>query len=257
MKNLLRHELFKLKKSKVIYIVLAIAVIVSYVWAEIVVAFAAEDYAATGSESLRIVANMAQFMFIMLSVIISSIVVADYEKGIKRNIVMSGHSRTKIYICKYIISFFAAILLFTTAVIVCLVVTLRYNGWGSISFCHFILMYLQMLLQYAAMVAIIFFISDVTRGSAAAIGANICLILFLFFMTNLVFTSVGADGETITSTSKFLDFVGDMYPGVLSQRVTMPDLSVLKIVQYICTAIVTFTAVFIGGAYIFNKRDLK
>lgn len=257
MKNILGHELFKLKKSKTIYIVFAITVIVSYVWAEIVVAFAAEDFAATGSESLRIVADMAQILFVMLSVVISSFAVADYEKGLKRNIVMSGHSRTKIYLCKYIISFIAATLLLTTAVIMCLVVTLRYNGWGSINFVRFVLVYLQMLLQYAAMVAVILFIADLARNSAAAIGANICLILFLFFISNLVFTHLGADGETITSTSKFLDFIGDIYVGVLSQRVAMPDLSIWKIVQYIATAVCTFIAAFMGGAYLFGKRDLK
>jgi len=257
MKHLLTHELYRLKTNKLMYTVLASVIVVGAFWAEIVIAFAHEDFTPSGSNSLRLVAHMSRAIFVIMAIAISSLAVKDYQKGVIRNIVISGHSRIKIYLSKYIVALLVTFIIFTLTVIICLMATMRTHGWGNGNVGIFILMYLQMFLQYAAVTAIMLFIADLIRNSTGAIGANIALMLILIFISSIVFVKTGADGETINTTNGFIDFIGNMYAGTLAGRVAIRGLSIWKILQYLGTAIATIAVTLLGGVYLFNKRDLK
>lgn len=257
MKNLLAHELFKLKKNKTMYIVFFLAFAFSLILAVLTIAVPEEiGGKITGSEGLSLAVGGNQLWFIMCAVIISSIVVTEYQRGIIRNTVMSGNQRYKIYLTKYIVSIVSAIVMFTMVVIVSTVAASIANGWGDITVGKFILMYLHVLLQYAAVIAVILLIADLTRSPGAALGTNIALIL-VFSLIGEFGIRIEVNGEVITKGNKVLEFIGDLYVGILSQRAAMANLTTAKIIQYICTAICTLIAAFMGGVFLFNKRDLK
>jgi len=255
--NLLGHEFFKLKKNRTVHIVFVLTVVISIALALLLI-FMPEELGGNmkGSDSLAVAAEGVQIWFIMIAVIVSSIVVAEYGKGQIRNMVMSGHSRCKIFFIKYIVSLVAALVLFTTTVVISGGVVTIINGWGSIGFGEFIGMYSHMLLQIAAVTAIIVLIADLTRSTGAALGANIALVL-IFTLISSFGIRVEIDGEVIIKGNKILEFIGDMYVGVLAIRAATPGLSTVKIMRYICTAVVTLVVALFGGAFLFTKRDLK
>lgn len=258
MKNLLYHEFFKLKKNKTAYIVFLLSIAFSIFVAVIAIVMPEEiGGTITGSDGLSMAVDGNQLWFIMCAILVSSFVVTEYQRGIIRNTVMCGHQRYKIYLTKYIISLITAIVLFTTIVIINVIVASTANGWGDIGIGKFILMYLHVLLQYAAVIAVILLIADLTRSTGAALGANIGLIMLFSIIGSLGIKVIGPDGEVLTKGNKILEFIGDLYVGILSTRAATPDLTTIKIIQYICTAVCTFVAAFMGGVYLFNKRDLK
>lgn len=258
MSKLFKHEFFKLFRNRTVHIVFLITVVLSAGIALLMV-FMPESISGgvSGSETLSMAVGGNDVWLIMCAVIVSSIVVAEYHRGIIRNMVMSGHSRCKIYLAKYIVSLVTAIALFTTVVLVTLPILSIANGWGdAVSVGTFLLMYLHILLQYAAVIAIILLIADLTRSTGAALGANIGLILVFTIIGSLGIT-VEVDGEVVMAGNRVLEFIGDLYVGVLSTRAATPDLTTAKIIQYILTAIGTLAIALFGGMFLFKKRDLK
>jgi len=257
--SLLRHEFFKLFRNRAVQIVFIIAVLLS-IGMTILMLFIPEELlggALSGSGSIGIAAEGSEVWLILCAVIVSSIVVTEYNRGQIRNMVMSGHSRIKIFFAKYIVCLVSAVALFTVIVLVGLPITTIANGWGDdATVLQFIGMFFHVLLQYAAVTALILFIADLTRSTGAALGANIGLIL-IFIIIGSLGVRVEIDGEVIVAGNRVLEFIGDLYVGVLAMRVATPDLTAIKIIQYIATAVVTTAIALIGGAFLFKRRDLK
>lgn len=259
MKDLLKHELFKLKRNKAFYIVLAITLFIGFMVANVVARayqFAGSGAAVSASRSLIIVATCNEILFTLCAVMVASLIVTEFQRGVIRNMVMSGHSRFKIYLTKYIATLLAGTILLVTIVILSIVATFFANGWGPLSFGKFILMFLHMWLQYAAVISITLFFATITRSTAATICINIGLLLLFSFIGSLALTSTATDASA-QRVAKVVEFIGDLYPGILAQKATIISLTTQKVVQYVCTAVLLILASFVGGAILFERSDIK
>jgi len=257
--NLLGHELFKLRKNRSLYIVLTLSLLLAFFMASMFASLA--DGGLTGNQALVLAGVATEVWIIMTAVVITSFVVAEYQKGQIRNLVMSGHSRISIYLAKYITALIVGLGLLTAVVLLITGVATYVNGWNNpevlfeLSFLGFLSMYLQLAVLYAAIIAVILFIADLTQSTAAAIGANIGLML-VFTLLASVGTYLAATGGA-TEDPHIFNRVSELYVGFLTTRIIDADLGTAKMVQYMCTALITAILALVGGALLFRRRDLK
>lgn len=262
MKNLFRHEIFKLLKSKSFWVVLIVAASVSLFIAIIMQSVGGTtvelgDGETTtmaftkGAEGLMFAASDASVMIVFISILVSGIFCSEYQKGIIRNLVTSGAPRWKIYITKLILCTVASLILLVVMTVIFTGFCTVFNGFGSVNFGKLMLSLLTIVIHVVAISALIVFIADLTKSTGATIGISIGI--YLLFTIIIQIVGISATGTWL----KVVEFFSDIHPGKGMEVATNLDISIARYIRLIIMAICS-TAVFtFGGMFLFKKRDLK
>jgi len=260
MNRLLKHEFFKLFRSKGVLVAVGISFLLTIALTALFnvlgVGFGSFE-TNFGISNAYLSSTWSMFAI----VIIISIVVSDHSRGIVRNMVLAGYSRYKVYLSKYIVCIVLAIVmaLFSTLVFTFFADSSMSFGIGfePIKLFYGVLL---TLLQTIAYVTIAFFIAYMTRN----IGASIGIILGLSAVFGVL--QMVATIPTLTDTaSKVIQFIGELYAGTLLQKMTnivvMVDSEALaatsEAIKYILICIITIALFLIAGILKFKKTNLK
>ncbi|MCL2599093.1 MAG: ABC transporter permease [Firmicutes bacterium] len=211
MGKLLRHEFYKFFTSKASYIIFGIPIVMMIALAAIGVPFRGQEM------MVMFFGAMSGFWSLFLVIFISQNVSTDYGKGIVRNMIMSGHTRNKVYFAKLILCVVVSVVV---VVLMSLIVAFCnrvgiVQGLGFESFLieqdKFWVFMGLILLSIVAFVVFIFAMANLTKSIGATIG--IAIGASILFPLLPVFGSL-ANSNTVI---QILDFVSKLYVGSLFQ----------------------------------------
>ena len=259
--RLLKHEVFKLRKSKVLWIVLLLGVALGLLFGIIMQAVGGTSVdmgpgmeamvipKATGAYGMQLAAS--DLLVILASVLIAAIVCAEYQRNTIRNIAACGVPRWQIYTVKLIVCAAATLALFFVILGTLTGFLSVLNGFGDVGFGKYTLTLLNVVLQVVALSVVTTFIADLTRSTGATIGISIGMVSV--FMGLVTIVSMAVSGTLLTA----VEFIGELYPGYGMYKAAEFDLSAGKALRLLAMGICSTVIFTFGGIFLFTKRDLK
>lgn len=281
MLNLIRSDIFKLKKAKYFWILLIINILlavgtvclldftyklaVDSMEAQLSQEQAALDDAGmnvsvegipTGHDQLSTSSQMLTFFAgnttLLMAVLISLFVGSEFNNGTVKIIASRNYSRLKIYLSKLFVGILASVLFTLVFVLAATLTATALWGFGDVSGSYASQLLLKGALELllgASYVSLFVMFSFLIRQSGGSLAANICFLEF----TSLVVT-LGAMlihhflGRTVTLS----DYLPDMCMTALTQN---PDRNTLlrAALVGVCFLLVPTLV----GAANFRKRDIK
>jgi len=189
MGQLLKHEFFKLVKSKgfKVTFIIAVAIAVSEALLFTSLANTLENVAGdnilelTGKTSLKLYASTVFYVLLLITIAITAIIVGDHQKGIVRNMLLSGHPRAKIFTARWIVVMFITfVFIAATYVISIIPPTIRF-GWQSsaISDTEYLQKLLHMFFQAFAFGTFVLFVASSIKSIGGTIGTMLGLMIVL------------------------------------------------------------------------------
>ena len=201
--NLLRGEFYKLIHNKCFYICCMVVLIGAF---SMYGMFSLADAVQNGemqSENLVVttegatvwdemdVFSIAKSLFASVGEIIVAIYIAitlfgDYANGAIKNVVGKGYERTGVFLSKFLMGAFGAVVIeivLALGVLLCELVVLkgeRLSGAVLADYCGFVGM---QLLFVVALAGIMFFINQLCRNLGLGIAISVCLIMFSSLIT--------------------------------------------------------------------------
>lgn len=262
MKNLLKSDFYKLKKSKAFYILLAVSAAFA-----LVMAFALQGGASMARSGdpdiqniVRMKSNFGGAWFIgqslsngihalIIAIFVSIFVAGEFNYGTMKNIVSKGFNRVQIYFAKFITSAVAAIIMLVAYMAVgCIAGTIMwgFDPNGIASFGNLITLFLDQALLILAYTAVFVFVAMSLRSNGASIGVNICVVM-------LVATLLQAVSLLFGGSVNLADF---WISGNLSKLATLSPAG-SDVTRGVIVAVVYAVAATLAGSALFKKQDIK
>lgn len=257
MKNIIASELYKIRKSKLIYILFGIVLILVLVSAALMVflnsaglpeemGVAKELSGLTGLSTCLADSTI----FLVLAIFVSITTLNDFNSGCIRQIISKGTSRTKYIVGKYFAMSIVGILLmlfnmvcyFTAYSIIGGKTGLA--GMDSELLRHLLLMLAGTVTFVLSYTAIIEFVSVLLRKTSSALVVSILLSTIV--------------GSTIQILSIFMENATLLNYWLTTMLINFGDFTVPVSTKLIYLAVMGGSAVVftIGNALVFNKRDI-
>lgn len=265
MTKLLRHEFYKLLRSTGVWITSCICIIIA-IGMGIILRFVIGQtgflYTSLDVTFAFVASMFSQIWMLFIVIIIVSIVSADYQKGIIRNMVLSGHSRSKVYFSKYIVCMIYAFVL----LLICVAASLFIGSTQieiSVEPMNFVYSLLMFFFQAIAYSTTAFFIGYAVHSTGASIG----IVIGLYMLFNIL-SGISAIPVLNETAQKTITFISELYTGNLVSTASVGILGVnimdmsgklsdAKLIQYILTAAVTIVLLLTIGVMRFKKVNLK
>lgn len=273
--NLLRGEIYKLFRSKCLYIcsiVSVVFVLLIYGMFSLAAAMQVGEvenglygmvYVEDDTQEIATVWDdmsvtvIVQMMFSSVGILIVTIfasifVFAEYANGAVKNVVGKGYSRWKVFTSKYISTVVGGVIIESVmlmAVLLCevLIVSVdRLNANLLLEICVYV--GLQLLLAVAFM-GIIVMISQISRNLGAGIAIGVCMIMFSSFIT--------AGLNAVLTYFKIKVNVCDYWLLDLISSCPVTDIDSSFLIRTITCAIVWFVVAYGMGGLHFRKVDVK
>lgn len=258
MMNLIRAEFFKLKKEKNIYIVLLIIILLFFIMSQF-----AHDYIViglknvlgtnrvnlnSGSNIINEILKSADILMLLFLPIISSVLMTDFSVGTIKNNVISGYSRSKIYLSKLIVCSITCILIVLFYVISAFFMNIIKNGYDGALNINLILNTIKIIVIqipiYIGIISTAFMIGVLTQNKTVVIT----IYLLYQFVIEILFMALGDKVNNIMQYEPIsnLDKVAHIETNALSNNLS-----------FIAIGLVMLTiTIFIGLAKI-NNMDIK
>ncbi len=281
MLNLIRSDLFKLRKAKYFWVLLVINILLAVgtvclldftyklardsMEAQLTQEQAALDDAGmnvsvegipTGHNELSASGQMLTFFAgnttLLMAVLISLFVGSEFNNGTVKIIASRNYSRLKIYLSKLLVGILASVLFTLVFVLAATLTATALWGFGDVSG-SFVPQLLQRgvleLLLGASYVSIFVMFSILIRQNGGSLAANIC---FLEFTSLVVTLGEMLIHHFLDRSVTLSDYLPDMCMTALTQN---PDMSTLlrSALVGICFLLVPALV----GAGSFRKRDIK
>ena len=281
MLNLIRSDLFKLRKAKYFWVLLVINILLAVgtvclldftyklagdsMEAQLTQEQAALDDAGmnvsvegipTGHNELSASSQMLTFFAgnttLLMAVLISLFVGSEFNNGTVKIIASRNYSRLKIYLSKLLVGILASVLFTLVFVLAATLTATALWGFGDVSG-SFVPQLLQRgvleLLLGASYVSIFVMFSILIRQNGGSLAANIC---FLEFTSLVVTLGEMLIHHFLDRSVTLSDYLPDMCMTALTQN---PDMSTLlrSALVGICFLLVPALV----GAGSFRKRDIK
>ena len=210
--NLLSSELYKLRKSKsflVSGILSAVFVLFLYVFYALAVGGMLNMPGAEGEAILESVPNQGILeilrqtyansnAIIFVTIFVCLFVLGDYSGGAIKNLVGKGARREEIFLAKFLVTEFGAVVLYLVAALTVLLGGIAFQGTEQLTGAFFesFLSYLSMQILYlTAYTAIITTVCEMTRNTAGILISILGIMLFstiLFEGIDLALSALGA-----------------------------------------------------------------
>ena len=304
MKNIFKAFLFKLKKDlsfRIIGIIgLALAVLLPTILflIDLGISQLNDDgkithMLCTGQSLLVSSWSPTQNFGLAIPITLITLTVLEFTNGTIRNKVISGYSKTKIYLGLYFTGLLYTLALISVYVLVCFGLGCAFGGFnprgelfslsslggGSITPDFLWKVIFLSLLAYVVIATMTIFFSTLFRNIGPSIPVVIILIVMCSGLASIsqVLSLFGSDTEEATSMAKLLSGVGsflkainpihsilvfdsttttEMINGQLESTTTM-GISWTSFWTQIANNLVYIAAFFTGGLFIFRKRDIK
>lgn len=190
---------------------------------------------------------------ILMAVFISLFVGGEFTYGTIKNLASKNYSRTKIYCSKLIVSIAASLFLTVLSVGSATLVGTALWGFGDVSSemaGNLIAGSLIELLLITAFASLFVMFSMLVRQNGGSLAVNICTLEFvsLFVMIGEMVIKKVFD-KTVTLSNYLLS--------TNMNQIAMQELTGKQITRSILVAVVFLTATAAIGLYTFNKRDIK
>ena len=283
MKNILKAELFKLKKRTSTWVCLCVLLGFALFYIGLYTLIRRLEGVGTGgirlfnvnaSITIEVLSNSFLLLTILLSVLISVIYAGERRRGVLRNSLYAGVPRYKVFLSKYIACVFMTVFAYTALTLLYMFAFGLMGGWGAASAGRFIGFWFLMLLQATAVSTLVFMLSIATKSTGATIGIVIGMVFFFNILSSIA--SFGTMMSIVGGSNTFfrvleeinLLFAGSQIGIIGSQQGfslfgdlmfdgLTTTLSDLRLLQSIMVGIITLTASLAGAMAIFCKQDQK
>lgn len=274
MRKLLRSNFIRLRNTLSFGLVLAFLLL----WNAIML-FSTYDVMTTSGSPLAVDSTLFTFLFIIgiaLSILIGLFVGTDYNDGTIRNKIITGQSRTNIYMANFITSAAAGLILCIWGLAVNLAIGIPLFGIPKIPWPFLGSLFLDAVLASIAYAAIFNLISMLCSNKSHTVILCILTALVLFFLAIFLYSALSqpemyeaaviTDGEThiemmpnpgyLTGIKREIyQFFMDFLPG--GQCAQIANLEVAHPVRMgIYSIIITSVSTFLGIFY-FRRKDIK
>lgn len=274
--KLLSTAFARLRRNKVFWL----AVLVSFAVSAVNILNSCRHY---DPEIISEINNLDHYYFDiipMLSIVFAAFtglfLGTEYSDGVIRNKIISGHTRSNIYLSDFIVTFFASLCMLI-AVLAGGLVGIPTFGWLKMPTGQFILYIVICVMFTAALSAIFTFIGMLISNKAASAVLSILLSLGLILVASVIFNALGepemSSGAIITmdgiqmmephpnpryiggTLRKVFQFIIDFLP--TGQGIQMANSEIASPVQMILYSVFITFGVSAGGIFTFRKKNLK
>lgn len=195
---------------------------------------------------------------IFIALIINLINTKDYSQGTIRNFMVSGESRTTIYLTKAIITSIATIIFIGISIIVVTLASTIVTGWSttfaSIDLLEFLGRSLLVILIYIAFSTIITFFAHLFQSSGKVIAITLVICFVFQILYGLYTYNLYISGG---SGSVFLEIITKIFVPVHLAGVTSLGGELNDILFAVLASVLTILLFTILGILKFKQRDLK
>lgn len=265
MKNLLKHEFFKLFYSKGFTVLLIVVGALSLLYGGVLIFSASvlSDLSGEGIPGGEIIgmfisgktATLLFFMdvgnlSIIVGVIVAMIIVSDFRNDTIKNTAMYRYTRQSIFLAKMITQAVAIFIILFVNVAILIIMFMLYSGWGeaftlSSLWENVIKIFLMGLLLSFAIAAFCNMFAFMTKSTALVITA-----VFLLSFISTIFLIIYAANQT-----PFWEFIYKiLYSSVLTNYITEPETQ--NLVYYIASISILFFPCMTLSFLKFQKQEL-
>jgi len=246
MLNLLKCEFYKLKRSKIFYI-LIILTIIEGVMAVFLYAPLRNDF---GKNGMLFMFSSEEFTGQIIFLGIFTIYVTnEFKSGYIKNIISYGHKRRDVVLSKSIVFSTAAIIISLMLPITVTVIETVMNGYGEIfnfkAFAFILRVTLIIMISYVVMASIAVLISFIFRNIIAPMA-----IFYLLDMANRFSSAFSLRSNDFRYLYQKTIFY---IPNIATSNV----ISISQMVQVVFHALVVIAFSILFSIYAFNKADIK
>lgn len=247
MPNLIKNEFYKLRRSKLFYFSIILALLQNVV----IYAFSEHLKIAGGKETLTymlfIQGSLA--LDIIIGAFAADFIVSEFYYGYIKNLIAYGHKRILIFISKTIAFETATIIISFICPIAMTIINTARNGYGEVftysSLVSLIgLLLLMMLIQIA--VGSIYVLAAFASRNTYITVAIVIGVDFINRVLNVIFVR-----------NKSIEWIIDKLilsqPGIISSD----KVAALDYIQAAAVAVITILICVSAGIYAFNKADIK
>lgn len=281
MLNLIRSDMYKLKKAKSFWICVIISIALSVLMTIVIdltykMIDDSQSQASVSDETMQengmnisigntpltyddlsgsrmLLTNFGSDASILIAIFISLFVSGEFTYGTIKNLASKNCSRTQIYLSKLMISIGSAIFLTLLSVAISTLAGTALWGFGEVSSSgakSLVIGSLIELLLITAFASLFVMVSMVVRQNGVAIAANFCILQFVSLLVMLGEMAIKKIFDKTVTLSNYL--ISTNMNQVATQELTQKLItrSILVAISFIAVT----TAI---GIISFNKRDIK
>jgi len=270
MKNILKAELFKLRKSKgalictiILFGYMLLMALIFLGVRSVLMGFGGAGGAVMGitgytaSSALGFFANDLQIVLILVCVVVCGFYAGEYTNGLIRNSLTVGVSRTRVFFSKFIMAMAVAAAAYCAVTFIYMGVYGIVGGWGDVAFWKFLCFWALNLLQFTATVSLVFFFSVLTKSTGATIGITIGLTFFFSILSFIALIGQAFDNAFLNFLSELSMLFSGAQVSVVANMTASNDVEVWRVIESVLVGLVTFGACTAGGWALFQRQDQK
>ena len=246
MHNLIKIELYKLKTSKIFYLLLGVSMLQSVV----VYLYSQTFTKLTGLKSIDFMIGMQTGLaqYILMGVLASDYIVTEFSSGYIKNLVSYGHSRKNIFISKSITYYMAVLLMSFLPVAVMTIINTTANGLGAANSTNTIIYILNNML----LIAFVYIAISSTCILVAFTTKNVNATIVITFMLDMFNRVLNVMSVQIKGTAPIYQLSVFSAPGVI----LMDNVSKATVLHMMMLALFTLIVAITLSLYLFCKRDI-
>ncbi|MGL5084990.1 MAG: ABC transporter permease [Clostridium sp.] len=240
--NLLKTDLYKLRKSTLFYALVIFMIIMAVVMIAI-----NSSLDMQGKDALSFSIQFTQTMVGIIPLTFGMSIVKDFTSGYIKDSVAYGYSRTKIFLSNVIAFSIGLVIITLIFPILYTVITTVVNGYGEVLTKDTIFNILRMLfltiLIIVAIATLAALIAFATRSNA--------MVLLSILVVNFIVNA----GSMVTNK-----IIKDIYENMIFYQInliSLPDISNSQIIKVVMVSVLTILASILAGVYLFEKIDIK
>lgn len=257
MDNLLKSELFKLRKNRSFWtlIVIIISMAAAFVILNYIDASIEGEQQATGLDYLRQANGGNSYMIKLgLSILAGFFIASEYSTGVMKTIASSGSSRLRIYWAKLLIFSFAGMIISLVFPVTMAALATLLTGFGElpvaaadVSSLEYALRLLGLSSLYAiAFAAIIALFSTLLTESGKTIGISI-----------IFFTFIDAVMDILGQLVPAIETLEDYLPFRLSMEIDALQIGNEMLFKLIIVPVITFAVFGLLGGWAYSRKEIK
>lgn len=240
--NLLKTDLYKLRKSTLFYGLVIFMVIVALAMTAI-----NSSLDMQGKDALSFSIQFTQMMVGIIPLTFGISIVKDFTSGYIKDSVAYGYSRTKIFLSNIITFTIGLVIILLIFPVVCTLIITVINGYGEVVTIDLAMKLLRMLLL---MILVIVAIATIAALIAFVTRSNAIVLLSIMVINFIVQAGSIATNKVIK----------DIYENMIFYQInliSLPDISSSQIIKVVMVSVLTMLASILVGVYLFEKTDIK
>lgn len=253
MKNIMKAQLFQLKKERLCFIVLLLMLvfILYSAWFE---NYAMNGEVTGGEYFVEFVSVIVQLIQLPILMLVGQMCVGDFTDKTANFELMSGHKRWEVYLGRAIPCIAVTMLLSIVSIIVPVIFMTILAGWGiEVIFSHFLMRLALIMLVQLRVICMFVFFSFLVKNQYVVMG-----IAYLYFALQLsgIFSETASPMLTITNLN-LLYAMGGWYTYGIEDSVNLTYDLTLTAPEIAWTVIAALgvSAVALALGYVFFKND--